>query len=87
MTRRIVPEKIVTPLIVCAGMAFMGFLLHLTLHDAKVRDSAAHALPKGTIVFRQYAAQDGVKGDAAVLPNGKWLFRPAGSTTYQEVQP
>ena len=68
-------------------MAFLVSLAMQTTHNVQSRISADKTLPKGTIVFHEYVAQDGIAGEAAMLPNGKWLFRPANSSTFQEVRP
>lgn len=60
-------------------------ITRVLLSDMLVSQSRQQ-LPQGTICFEERVTRDGVSGQVALSPDGRWLFRAHGSTVFSPVQ-
>lgn len=72
------------------AIIFVLILVGLVIARAVLSDmlvsQSRQQLPQGTICFEERVTRDGVSGQVALSPDGRWLFRAHGSTVFSPVQ-
>lgn len=67
-------------------LILVGFVIAREILKDKLIAQSQRSLPQGTICFEERVIRDGVPGQVALRPDGRWLFRTYGSTVFVPVQ-
>lgn len=69
------------------ALLLVGFLAIMReCRNDRALIQAQKNLPAGAVVFKGRTSREGVPGDVALCPDGRWLFRAHNSVVFVPVQ-